>query len=78
MNCPECDELKATYDKCLKDYVKKWDFSLTSVNGTNQCEKPFQVSCGRWFRAVVFSFVNITCSFNSQLHKYIYIYIYLY
>jgi hypothetical protein len=47
MNCPECAELKATYDKCLKDYiggrVMKWDVSVLTDSDSNKCEKAFEV-----------------------------------
>jgi hypothetical protein len=51
MNCPECDELKSTYDKCIAEYtkVRLSQFGLRSPSGPasadqkNQCEGPFQV-----------------------------------
>jgi hypothetical protein len=47
MNCPECAELKATYDKCLKDYISgrvmKWDVSVFTDSDSNKCEKAFEV-----------------------------------
>jgi hypothetical protein len=51
MNCPECDELKSTYEKCIAEYtkVRLSQFGLRSPSGPanadqqNQCEGPFQV-----------------------------------
>lgn len=52
MNCPECDELKARYEKCLADYANdrlaQFGFgasprSASAAAAQNQCEEPFQV-----------------------------------
>ena len=46
MNCEECTEVKAVYDKCLKEYLStkalSWDVLISGSN-VNKCEEPFQV-----------------------------------
>jgi hypothetical protein len=48
MNCPECNEYKAKYDLCIKDYfgnkLAQWDFRNMGGNtNVDQCEAVFQV-----------------------------------
>lgn len=48
MNCPECDELKETYTKCIRGYMSKrlpWSNSGSSgvPDTDDQCEQSFKV-----------------------------------
>ena len=47
MNCPECDDLKKTYDDCFQEFVvnraKNWDYKQMSEDSINKCDDVFQV-----------------------------------
>lgn len=46
MNCPECDDLKKTYDGCFQEFVvnraKNWDYKQMSEDSVNKCDDVFQ------------------------------------
>jgi len=48
MNCPECDDLKKTYDGCFQEFVinraKNWDYKQMSEDSINKCDDVFQVN----------------------------------